>query len=122
MVDDEPHVRQALGALLGMLGFAVVGEAANGAEAVDRTADLHPDVVVMDMRMPVMGGVEATQRIRERAPETGVVILTAYDDSSLLQAVLAAGASAHVLKGASPSLIRDAVAAAVRRSSGRGAE
>ena len=76
----------------------VVGEATNGAEAVEAVERLRPDVVLMDISMPVMTGIEATQRIKSLAPSTAVLILTAYDDERYVFALLEAGAAGYLLK------------------------
>lgn len=76
----------------------VVGEAANGEEAVTLVEELKPDVVLMDISMPVMSGIEATQSIKSTRPETAVLILTAYDDDQYVFALLSAGAAGYLLK------------------------
>lgn len=78
--------------------ISVVGEAADGAEAVDMARDLAPDVVVLDMAMPVLNGVEATRRIRSLEPPPYVLLLSAHDDVDYAQAALTAGASGYLLK------------------------
>ena len=78
--------------------FEIVGEAANGQEAVDLVEELKPDVVVMDFRMPVMDGLEATRIIREKYPEIEVIGFTAYEDPNMREAMLLAGAIANVTK------------------------
>jgi len=89
LVDDHPVVRDGLrGLFADDPDFAVVGEAATGAEAVSRVERLGADVVLMDLRMPQMGGVEAIRRLRERAPSVRVLVLTTYDtDSDVLPAI-----------------------------------
>jgi DNA-binding NarL/FixJ family response regulator len=76
----------------------IVGEAANGAEAVDLAERLNPDVAIVDISMPVMSGIEATERIKRVRPSTAVLILTAYDDDQYVFALLAAGAAGYLLK------------------------
>ncbi len=99
VVDDHTLLRQALRVMLdAQEGIEVVGEATNGRDAVDSTETLQPDVVLMDMVMPGLNGIEATRQITKRAPAARVLILTAYlEDERLLQA-LRAGASGYVVK------------------------
>jgi DNA-binding NarL/FixJ family response regulator len=78
----------------------VIGEADNGQQATDLTLRLRPDIVVMDVRMPVLSGIEATRRIREAMPEVQVLVLTAYDDDQYIFSLLQAGASGYLLKTA----------------------
>ena len=101
VVDDHPVVRDGLrGMVASQPDLEVVGEAANGEEAVGLAEQLHPDVVLMDLRMPVLDGVAATERIRERLPEIRVLVLTTYDaDADILRAV-EAGATGYILKDA----------------------
>jgi len=80
--------------------ITVVGEASNGQEAVQLAADLRPDVIVMDVRMPGMGGIEATRRIKEAHPDMAVLVLTAHDDDEYVFALLQAGANGYLLKTA----------------------
>lgn len=110
LADDHPVYRLGLRALLGSLdGFEVVGEAATGAEAVARTGDLQPDVVVMDLHMPELDGIEATKSIVRTDPNAAVLVLTHSDeDQSLLDAVLA-GARGYVLKEAGTDAIVRAI-------------
>jgi DNA-binding NarL/FixJ family response regulator len=101
LVDDQPLVRTGLQMILGPAdGFEVVGEAADGASAVEAVARLRPDVVVMDVRMKGMDGVEATRRLRARGPTPPVLVLTTFDDDAVLSAALRAGAAGFVLKDA----------------------
>jgi len=103
--------------LVAMLGeepdFQVVGEAANGSEAVARAAELHPDVVLMDLRMPVMDGAEATARLRE-AGGPPVLVLTTYDTDADIVRAVGAGAMGFLLKDAPRAMLADAVRAAAR--------
>jgi DNA-binding NarL/FixJ family response regulator len=118
IVDDHPVVRGGLrGMFAGDDGFEVVGEAGNGAEAVAEAERLRPDVVLMDLRMPEVGGVEATRRLRERAPSAHVLVLTTYDtDDDVLPAV-EAGATGYLLKDAPREELVRAVRAASRGES-----
>jgi DNA-binding NarL/FixJ family response regulator len=99
LVDDEPRLRGQLGALLGDYGIAVVGEAGNGREGVELACRLRPDVVLMDMRMPELDGIEATRRLSELLPSTAVIVLSAYDDPALMSEAHQAGAHAYLVKG-----------------------
>jgi DNA-binding NarL/FixJ family response regulator len=112
LVDDHPVVRGGLVALLATLqGIEVVGEAADGESALRETALLRPDVVVMDLRMPGVGGVEATRRITEGYPGVAVLVLTMFDEDALIGDALAAGARGYVLKGADQEEIERAIRA-----------
>jgi two-component system, NarL family, response regulator LiaR len=109
LVDDHPVVRQGLRALLSTQdGMEVVGEVEDGEAAVAAAERLSPDVVLMDVVMPGMDGVEALRRIAERRPQTRVVMLTSYADERRAMEAVDAGASGFLLKDASP---RDVVAA-----------
>jgi len=118
IVDDHPVVRGGLrGIFAGDEGFEVVGEAVNGAEAVTEAVRLRADVVLMDLRMPEMGGVEATRRLRETAPSAHVLVLTTYDtDDDVLPAV-EAGATGYLLKDAPREELVRAVRAAAKGES-----
>jgi DNA-binding NarL/FixJ family response regulator len=101
VVDDHPVVRNGLVALLGTIpGFDVVGEAADGEAAVRVVEEVQPDVVLMDVRMPGMDGVEATRRIREKVPGCRVLILTMHDDDATVFTAMKAGARGYLLKEA----------------------
>lgn len=101
VVDDQTVVREGIVMLLGLLpGIEVVGAAGDGYEAVDRVAELAPDVVLMDLRMPRCDGVEATRRIRAAYPGTQVVVLTTYADDDSLFPALKAGARGYLTKDA----------------------
>jgi len=118
VVDDHRVVRAGLVALLSQTpGIAVVGEAGNGQEAVARVGELAPDVVLMDMQMPVLNGVEATRRIKADHPSVQVLVLTTYDDDELIWGGLQAGAKGYLLKDAPPEeLVRGIQAVAEGRS------
>lgn len=115
LVDDHPVVRHGLrGMLDAEPDLAVVGEAGDGVAGVELAAELAPDIVLMDLRMPDGDGVEATARILARLPGTRVVVLTTYDtDRDILRAI-EAGASGYLLKDAAPAELADAVRAAAR--------
>ena len=99
IADDHSLLRLGLKALFRIArDFSVVGEAANGQEAVRLACDTHPDVVLMDLMMPVMGGVEATRQIKERLPDTKVMLLTSYGNSADIASAVAAGASGALMK------------------------
>ena len=101
IADDHPVVRTGLrGMLAGQPDFEIVGEAADGAEAIALTAQLRPTVVLMDLRMPVVDGVTAIREIKARYPEIHILVLTTYDtDADILRAV-EAGATGYLLKDA----------------------
>jgi DNA-binding NarL/FixJ family response regulator len=115
LVDDHPVVRRGLAALLGTLDdFEVVGEAEDGEAAVREAQLLRPDVVLMDVRMPGLDGVEATRRIRKAVPATAVLMLTMYDEDATVFTAMQAGARGYLLKGAEQDEIADAIRAVVR--------
>jgi DNA-binding NarL/FixJ family response regulator len=105
IVDDHPLTRDALAALLAQQGFEVVGEAADGEEALTAARKYAPDVVLLDLTMPGMDGLTALPRIREEAPSCEVVVLTASDTEENLLAAIRAGASGYLLKTESPEQI-----------------
>jgi DNA-binding NarL/FixJ family response regulator len=101
IADDHPVVRRGIGALLASLpGVEVVGEAATGAEAVREAQLTRPHVVVMDVQMPSMDGVEATRRLTAQLPGTAVLVLTMFEDDDTVFSALRAGARGYLLKGA----------------------
>jgi DNA-binding NarL/FixJ family response regulator len=114
LVDDHPVFRRGLNALLVSLGtIDVVGEAATGEDAVALAEHLQPDVVVMDLHMPGLGGVEATRRITATVPTTGVLVLTMLEDDDSVFAAMRAGARGYLVKGAdTPEVIRAITAVA----------
>ena len=105
IVDDHPLTRDALRTLLDADGFDVVGEASSGDEAVRLAAELQPDLVVLDLGMPGMDGLEALPKLREAAPRTEVVVLTAAADDESLLAAIRAGAAGYLLKSEPPERI-----------------
>jgi DNA-binding NarL/FixJ family response regulator len=114
VADDHPVVRGGLVALLRTIdGIEVVGEAADGAAAVREAQLSHPDVVLMDVRMPDLDGVEATRRIRAAVPDTRVLMLTMYDDDATVFTAMQAGAQGYLLKEAEQDEIVRAVRAVV---------
>jgi len=99
LVDDHPLVRRALRDILEKEpDFQVIGEAGNGREAVDMTAEHQPDIVIMDISMPVLNGVEATKQIKAAHPLTSVLILTVHTDVETIFSILQAGASGYLVK------------------------
>lgn len=101
ITDDHPVVRTGIrGMLDGEPDFEVVGEAEDGREAVELTRKLRPDVVLMDLRMPNMDGVEATARIREEKPDTHVLVLTTYESDADILRAIESGATGYLLKDA----------------------
>lgn len=101
VVDDHNLFRQGLIALLnGAAETEVVGEAGTGAEAIDQAEALTPDVILMDIQMPDMNGIEATRRILADHPDTGIIMLTMLEDDDSLFAAMCAGARGYILKGA----------------------
>lgn len=112
VADDQTVVREGIVMLLGLLpGIEVVGAAADGAEALRMVGERAPDVVLMDLRMPRMDGVEATRRIRAEHPATEVVVLTTYADEDSLFPALRAGARGYLTKDAGGEEIARAIAA-----------
>jgi DNA-binding NarL/FixJ family response regulator len=110
VVDDQPNVRRAVrGMLAAKRDWEICGEAADGREAIERTEQLHPDVVIMDMSMPRLSGLEATRHIRRYFPASQVLILTFHDFPGLLQLAREAGAQGCVLKGDSQKFLIRAV-------------
>jgi DNA-binding NarL/FixJ family response regulator len=110
VVDDQATVREALAVMLGLAeGVTVVATATNGAEAVQAAEQHHPDVLLMDLNMPVMDGVEATGRIHQAEPDTTILVLTTFDDDESILAALQAGASGYLTKEASRETILHAV-------------
>ena len=112
IADDEPTMLTALAELLSQSGIDVVGLAANGIDAVDAVAALRPDVVLMDLRMPGLDGIEASRRINETWPDVQVLILTAYEDEQLRHTASEVGAYCYLVKGTAPHLIVEMVSRA----------
>jgi DNA-binding NarL/FixJ family response regulator len=110
LTDDHKIVREGTRQLLEQYPqFKILAEAANGAEAVALATSLHPDIVVMDVRMPVLSGIQATQTIKAIDPRTQILILSAYDDDRYVFPLLEAGASGYLLKTASGKELADAI-------------
>ena len=110
IADDQAIFRRGLCSMLGTEdGIDVIGEAENGEEAVAKAADLAPDVVVMDVRMPRMNGIEAARRIRDETPTTKIVMLTISDEEDDLYDAIKAGANGYLLKDVAVDEIAEAV-------------
>ncbi|MFN8194503.1 MAG: response regulator transcription factor [Nocardioidaceae bacterium] len=110
IVDDDPLVRSALSLMLGgRSDLELVGEAADGADGVRRSAELAPDVVLMDIRMPVLNGLEATRRLQATAEPPRVIVLTTFDADEYVLGALRAGADGFLLKDTPPAEIVDAI-------------
>jgi DNA-binding NarL/FixJ family response regulator len=110
LADDHPVVRGGLAALLDSLpGMAVVGQAGTGRAAVRETALSRPDVVIMDLRMPELDGVEATREILRAHPDVAVLVLTMFDEDSMVTEALQAGARGYLVKGAEQEEIERAI-------------
>jgi DNA-binding NarL/FixJ family response regulator len=101
VVDDHVVFRYGMRAMLANArGFEVVGEAASGEEAVEKAVEAHPDIVLMDVQMPGMNGIEATRRIMQANPRVSVVVVTMFGDDDSVFSAMRAGAKGYVLKGA----------------------
>jgi DNA-binding NarL/FixJ family response regulator len=118
IVDDQAPFREALATLLEVQPeIEVVGEAGNGEQAIRLAADLRPDVVLMDLRMPVLDGIAATNRLRVEQPGVRVLALTTFDDDADVFAALRAGAVGYLLKDVSSTRLVEALVAARRGES-----
>ena len=112
LADDHPAFREGVRALLGQVdAVEVVAEPGDGTEAVTLTADLQPDVVVMDLHMPGLNGIEATREIVRTSPRVAVLVLTMFDDDDSVFAAIRAGARGYLLKGADRAAIVQAITA-----------
>lgn len=120
IADDHTMLREGLRRTMSANGIEVVGEAADGRVALEKARETKPDVVLMDLTMEVMGGIEATRRIRNDLNTTKVVILSMHDDDDLRSAAMKAGASAYLVKDCATTDILTAVHAAVGRTFGEG--
>jgi DNA-binding NarL/FixJ family response regulator len=109
LVDDSGSLRTEIRLLLEDAGFTVVGEGSHGAEGVTLARELRPEVVVMDVRMPILDGIAATGYITRELPGTRVIVFSAFDDDDLAEAADAAGATRFLTKGTSPAAIAEAV-------------
>ena len=123
IADDHPLFRDGLAGLLAAApDIELTGTAATGTEAVEIARKTQPNVVVMDLRMPGLNGIEATRRIVADSPHTAVVVLTMYDDDNSVVAALRAGARGYLLKGSGHEQIRQALRAAAAGEAILGAE
>lgn len=118
LTDDQALFREGLRTLLSIEpSIEIVGEAANGLEAVEAVRTLRPDLVLMDLRMPVMGGVEATRRVRDASPRSRVLVLTTFREDEEIFDALRAGACGYLLKDTPSEKLIEAIQAAVRGES-----
>lgn len=116
--DDQALFREGVRTLLSLeRDFEIVGEAANGAEAVEAARTLQPDLVLLDLRMPIMNGVEATRRVREVSPASRVLVLTTFHEDEEVFDALRAGACGYLLKDTPSGKLAEAIRAAVRGES-----
>jgi DNA-binding NarL/FixJ family response regulator len=115
VADDHPAFRSGLQFMLSQLeGIEFVGEADNGRQAIDVTVDLQPDVVLMDLAMPEVNGIEATRQIISQAPHVGVLVITMSEDDESVFAAMRAGARGYLLKGSDHDDIERAIRAVAR--------
>ena len=118
LVDDQGLFREALATLLGLHSqLEIVGEAADGEAGVALAQTLRPDVVLMDLRMPGMSGVEATRRLRRLVPETRVLVLTTFEDDDEVLAAIEAGAAGYMLKASPAEKLVEAICTVMRGGS-----
>ena len=114
LADDHPLFRDGLGSLLGAWGHEIVGQAANGAEAVEAAARLQPDLILMDVQMPVVSGLEATRRICAAQPGVAIVMLTVSEDEGDLFEAIRSGARGYLFKSLEAAQLRSMIAAVER--------
>jgi NarL family two-component system response regulator LiaR len=114
VADDHPVVRQGLRSFLETLGFAVVGEASSGEDAARVVAELRPDVLLTDLVMPGVDGVEAIRRIRAAGDEVGIIVLTSFSGADQVIPAIRAGADGYLLKDSGPATLADAIRAVHR--------
>ena len=110
IADDHPLIRESTQDILAREpDLEVVGEAGNGQEALELCLELHPDLVLMDVRMPEMDGLTATRAIKEKSPTTRVVVVTAYESEEYFSEAMRAGAAGYILKDATNQELLDAI-------------
>jgi DNA-binding NarL/FixJ family response regulator len=114
IVDDHPLTRDALASLLGQHGFTVIGEASDGAEAVELSRSLQPDLILLDLSMPGLDGISALPRLHEVAPRSEIVVLTASETQENLLGSIRAGAAGYLLKTEPPERIVEFLGAVAR--------
>lgn len=115
LADDQKMIRQGFGYVIGLQpDMMLIGEASGGKEAIDMAIERHPDVILMDIQMPGMSGIEATQEIMKRLPETKIVILTTFDDQEYIYQGIRSGAIGYLLKDAEVEDMLEAVRSAFR--------
>lgn len=122
LVDDHPVVREGFKRLLDVPGLTVCGEASNGREAVERVVGLRPDLVLMDLSMPEMGGLEATRETLRRCPETKVIVVSLHDSAHAAIQAKQAGAEAYVVKSRSAAELLETIHAVLGRDGLKAAE
>ena len=110
LVDDHQLLRQALRRAMEEAGFEVVGEAGDGQEAVRLARELHPDLVLMDVTMPVLDGIGATRQVRACSPESRIVILTMHGEEDVVDKALRAGAVAYLVKDCTTEQVAETLA------------
>ena len=114
LADDHPLFRDGLGSLLGAWGHEIVGQAANGAEAIEAAARLRPDLVLMDVQMPVVSGLEATRAICAAQPDIAIVMLTVSEDEADLFEAIRSGARGYLFTSLEATQLRSRIAAVER--------
>ncbi len=119
VVDDQDAIREAMAEMLIELGMAVVGTARDGGQAVDLADTSDADVVLMDLRMPGVDGLEATRLIKERRPLTQIIIYSAYDDPALQRGADEVGAFCYLVKGCRPQLVYEMLGMAWAHAAGQ---
>ena len=119
LVDDHPLTRSALAALLQQQGFQVVGEAADGNEAIAKAGDLRPDLVLLDLSMPGLDGLEALTRMLAVSPPPEILVHSGFDAAGMRDRVLALGAARYLEKGGKLNEVRDAVREVIVERRGR---
>jgi DNA-binding NarL/FixJ family response regulator len=118
IADDQALFREGLETLLSIhQDIQVVGQASNGQEAVDLASSLHPDIVLMDMQMPILNGVGATRRLKQSSPNCRIIALTTFDDSETIFDALRAGAAGYILKDVGSAQLAEAIRVTARGDS-----